>query len=300
MGKHDKLGYRLGLILTRLNNGESLAVRELSEEFNVCEKTIRRDLTQRLSYLNLIRQNGRYRLSDGVLGQRSNADLRHFTRILGIEGLFPRWDDRLLSILLGNTKNNPFLIKQRPYENCGSFMSILNVLSDAILSQKKVNFNYKDKEFRAVEPYRLVNDNGLWYLAAAHDSTLKSFVISSVKDVCMSNISFRIIPEINEKIEKKDGIWYSEDLIEVLISVSAHVAPWFTHRHLLPGQEIIHTSRSGDLLVISRVTHTDQIMPLMKYWIPDVEVIQPASIRQQLAEDIQSALKRYTQPSNAP
>ncbi|EOW5941179.1 DeoR family transcriptional regulator [Escherichia coli O13,129,135:H11] len=98
MGKHDKLGYRLGLILTRLNNGESLAVRELSEEFNVCEKTIRRDLTQRLSYLNLIRQNGRYRLSDGVLGQRSNADLRHFTRILGIEGLFPRWDDRLLSI----------------------------------------------------------------------------------------------------------------------------------------------------------------------------------------------------------
>ncbi|EOB5142846.1 DeoR family transcriptional regulator, partial [Escherichia coli] len=59
----DKLGYRLGLILTRLNNGESLAVRELSEEFNVCEKTIRRDLTQRLSYLNLIRQNGRYRLS---------------------------------------------------------------------------------------------------------------------------------------------------------------------------------------------------------------------------------------------
>ena len=56
MGKHDKLGYRLGLILTRLNNGESLAVRELSEEFNVCEKTIRRDLTQRLSYLNLIRK----------------------------------------------------------------------------------------------------------------------------------------------------------------------------------------------------------------------------------------------------
>lgn len=84
-------------------------------------------------------------------------------------------------------------------------MSILNVLSDAILSQKKVNFNYKDKEFRAVEPYRLVNDNGLWYLAAVHDSTLKSFVISSVKDVCMSNISFRIIPKLMKN--RKDR-WY--------------------------------------------------------------------------------------------
>ncbi|EFG8229371.1 TPA: WYL domain-containing protein, partial [Escherichia coli] len=206
----------------------------------------------------------------------------------------------LLGILLGNTKNNPFLIKQRPYENCGSFMSILNVLSDAILSQKKVNFNYKDKEFRAVEAYRLVNDKGLWYLAASHNSTLKSFVISSIKDVCVSNIAFSILPEINEKIEKTDGIWYGEDLIEVLISVSAHVAPWFTRRHLLPRQEIIHTSWNGDLLIISRVAHTNQIIPLMKYWMPDIEVIRPLSVRQQLTEDIQSALKRYTQPSNAP
>lgn len=38
MGKHDKLGYRLGLILTRLNNGESLAVRELSENLTFAKK----------------------------------------------------------------------------------------------------------------------------------------------------------------------------------------------------------------------------------------------------------------------
>lgn len=130
MSKHDKLGYRLGLILTHLNNGESLAVRELSEEFNVCEKT--------------------------------------------------------------------------------------------------------------------------------------------------------------------DGIWYVEDLIAVLISVSAHVAPWFTRRHLLPEQEIIHTSLSCDLLLISHVAYTNQITPLMKCWMPNVEVIQPISIIQQLAEDIQSSLKHYT------
>jgi len=37
MDKHDKLGYRLGLILTRLNNGESVTVSGLAEEFNVCD-----------------------------------------------------------------------------------------------------------------------------------------------------------------------------------------------------------------------------------------------------------------------
>ncbi|ENU3155161.1 MULTISPECIES: DeoR family transcriptional regulator [Enterobacterales] len=45
---------------TRLNNGESLTVRSLADEFSICEKTIRRDLTERLAYLNLLRQGKQY------------------------------------------------------------------------------------------------------------------------------------------------------------------------------------------------------------------------------------------------
>ncbi|MDY0845775.1 DeoR family transcriptional regulator [Klebsiella aerogenes] len=45
---------------TRLNNGESLTVRSLGDEFNICENTIRRDLTERLAYLNLFRQGKQY------------------------------------------------------------------------------------------------------------------------------------------------------------------------------------------------------------------------------------------------
>ena len=129
MNRHDKLGYRLGLILTRLNNGESLTVRDLADKFDVCEKTIRRDLTERLVYLNLLRQSKQYRLPKGILGQRSNTELRRFTLILGIEGLFSRWEDRLLNVLLGD---NPFLLKQRLYENYGAFMSTLNAISGAM------------------------------------------------------------------------------------------------------------------------------------------------------------------------
>nr|WP_275899264.1 DeoR family transcriptional regulator [Pectobacterium brasiliense] len=52
--------------MTRLNNGESLTVRDLADEFNVCEKTIRRDLTERFAYLNFLRQGKQYRLPKGV------------------------------------------------------------------------------------------------------------------------------------------------------------------------------------------------------------------------------------------
>ncbi|WP_348770991.1 DeoR family transcriptional regulator [Hafnia alvei] len=64
MDKHhysvQSTGSRSGLILTRLNNGESLTVRGLADEFNVCKKTIRRDLTERLAHLNLLRHGKQY------------------------------------------------------------------------------------------------------------------------------------------------------------------------------------------------------------------------------------------------
>lgn len=48
------------------------------------------------------------------------------------------------------------------------------------------------------------------------------------------------------------------------------------------------------VLVISRIAHPSQIIPLVKYWIPEVEVIQPASIRNQIIDDICRAFKRYS------
>ncbi|WP_302476431.1 hypothetical protein [Pectobacterium polaris] len=53
-------------MLTRLNNGESLTVRDFADEFNVCEKTIGRDLTERFAYLNFLREGKQYRLPKGV------------------------------------------------------------------------------------------------------------------------------------------------------------------------------------------------------------------------------------------
>ncbi|WPS35529.1 sporulation transcriptional regulator SpoIIID [Klebsiella aerogenes] len=37
-----------------------MTVRSLGDEFNICENTIRRDLTERLAYLNLFRQGKQY------------------------------------------------------------------------------------------------------------------------------------------------------------------------------------------------------------------------------------------------
>ena len=106
-------------------------------------------------------------------------------------------------------------------------------------------------------------------------------------------------PVVSQQVELAESIWYGDELTEVLISVSACAASYFTRRNLYPGQEIIHTTPAGDLLIISRVAHPRQIIPLIKYWLPEVEVIKPASIRNQIIDDmLQSGVTKITMPGS--
>jgi predicted DNA-binding transcriptional regulator YafY len=55
----EKLGNRLGVILTKLNNGERFTLEELALEFGSTTKTIYRDLTEKLIYFP-IKKEGKY------------------------------------------------------------------------------------------------------------------------------------------------------------------------------------------------------------------------------------------------
>jgi len=55
---HDKLGMRLGIILTELFSGKTVELETLSLEFNVSVRTIQRDLNERLMYLPITNTRG--------------------------------------------------------------------------------------------------------------------------------------------------------------------------------------------------------------------------------------------------
>lgn len=41
--EHDTIAYRLGAILCKLNDGLTVSVPELAEEFGICQRTIQKD-----------------------------------------------------------------------------------------------------------------------------------------------------------------------------------------------------------------------------------------------------------------
>ena len=72
--------------------------------------------------------------------------------------------------------------------------------------------------------------------------------------------------------------------------VSPEAAGYFTRRKLIAGQVIEKTLEDGGLIVSTKVAHPNQILPIVRYWIPHVRVISPEHLQTELEEGVRGYL----------
>lgn len=70
---YDKILTRLTIILSRLNDGEALSVKDLAEEFNVSSKTIQRDFNERLSAFHIYQDKRKWKMQDGFKVEKTKS-----------------------------------------------------------------------------------------------------------------------------------------------------------------------------------------------------------------------------------
>jgi len=283
---HDSLAYRLAGILLKLNQGDSLDVDDLAAEYGVSGRTIYRDIN-RLGGVIDQDTDGRYRLAAEYRGKLSTRDLENFAKLVGVEDLFPQSGARFLVALLDTLSQSSFLVRGHHYEALKPHDETFQQLDRAIREHQRCTLTYADKR-RELEPYRLINSKGIWYLAATDAGTLKSFALSRISQLNVGDDSFAPSADIQRQIDEDDDVWFSQEKTEVLLSVAPQVAYYFKRRKLLPLQEIDKELENGGLIVSSRISDKNQILPLVRYWIPHVRILEPGWLKELLKQDILS------------
>jgi predicted DNA-binding transcriptional regulator YafY len=283
---HDTLAVRLAEILLKLNQGESLTRVELAEEFSVAERTIYRDLS-RLGRVVERRADGRYQIVAAYRGKHQTRDLEFFSKLAGIDGLFPPGVSRIVPTLMESFSQNIYLIKGQQYELVPTEGRVFYELATSIRRRVCCRFVHAGKP-RIVDPYRLVNNKGIWYLAATLSGQLRAFSLSRIEALQVTDDTFVPSAEVQRTIDEEDDIWFSETKIEVVIHVAADAAYYFKRRKLVPRQEIAEARSDGSLLIRSWVSHYSQILPVVKYWIPKVRIVEPVELRDELNAQLQS------------
>jgi predicted DNA-binding transcriptional regulator YafY len=287
--EHDTLAFRLAEILLKLNRGDSFTRQELADEFKVGERTIYRDLNRLGGIVDRL-SNGRYQLAPEYRGKLNANDLASFAKLTGVDSLFPSSNQKFLLALVDPLIQSSFLVKQHHYEHPKPDDKYFKQLDDAIRQHRVCQLSYSSKP-RVLEPYRLINNKGIWYLAATENQQLKAFSFSRISLLTVSEQSFVPKPQVMREIEDEDDIWFSRDKTEVLLTVAPQIAYYFLRRKLLPRQEMVKKTENGGLIISSQISHAGQILPLIRYWIPQVKILEPVWLQEMLENELRNYLQ---------
>lgn len=293
---HNTLVYRLAQMLVKLNQGEKLEPRALAEEFGVNMRTIQRDLNQRFAYLPLEKIDGRYQLDPTFLGKISIKDIQRFASLAGVKGLFPSLGNDFLRDIFDSRLQSALLVKGHNYEDIGDKGFLFRDLEKAIIAHHPVSFSYMKPEglkpYQSVSPYKLVNHKGIWYLVGQDGEKIKSFSISKLSNLLTLETFFVWDSKIDTHLAEDDGIWLSDAKQEVVLKVRAEVAGYFKRRKLIANQVIEKELEDGGLIISAKIGHTNQILPIVRYWIPNIWIISPGDLQVELDKGLNDYLDR--------
>ena len=290
----DSYGYRLVQILRKLNQGEKLSPQALAEEFNVNLRAIQRDLNERFGFLQLEKVNGRYQMHPSMLGKLNLRDIERFASLAGVRGLFPSLSDEFLRELLDARIQSALIVKGPSYEDLGDKEILFRQLEAAILERHPVSYSYQKtdgtKIYSAVQPYKLINHDGIWSLAAKDGGKLKSFTLVKIDRLLVEDGTFEIDSAIHKTLADEDDIWLNPKKLEVVLKITGPAASYFRRRKLVANQVIEKELEDGGMIVSTKVAHVNQILPTVRQWIPCIRIISPEGLQADMESEIKSYL----------
>ena len=292
-GNHDTLVYRLASTLIKLNQGEHLEPESLADEYGVTLRTIQRDLNVRFAYLPIQKTNGLYHLDPIYLGKLTHQDIERFASLAGVQGLFPSLTPKFLEEIFDNSTRASLLVKGHSYESLDGKEQQFRQLEEAVSLSQYIDFDYaksdSTKHYLSAQPYKMINNKGIWYLIALDGGKLKTFSFSKISKVHIRQANFELDNTLLSLISDDDSIWFSKDRVEVVLKISKEVADYFLRRTLISNQVIEKTLEDGSLILSTKISHSNQLLSIIRYWLPHIRIISPEAMQHELEDE----LKKY-------
>lgn len=291
--KGEKLARRLSHILGLLHQGDTLDKHRLAEEFGVNVRTIERDLGERLNGIAEPGPEGQWQLARKHHSSIPARRLHEYARLAGTEHLFPNPSlPYLLEQLETPEPRRATRVQPTPHEDLRARSPLFAQLQVAVEQHHECRFTYKAKP-RHAQPYRLIHKDGVWYLAAEEAGRLKNFSVALIEGLQVDEAS-RFAPKRTHQdyVNAKDDVWFTESTTEVLLRVAPEAAHYFERRQLLPQQQS-RAAGDGSLVVTTRINHINQLLPLVRAWLPHVVILEPQAWQEALVDELKQALSHW-------
>jgi predicted DNA-binding transcriptional regulator YafY len=178
-----------------------------------------------------------------------------------------------------------------------------NVLTTALLSRRQLRIRHMRRRDgqsldRIVSPQRLVHYRDNWYLDAwCHErQALRTFAVDAIETASVAELPAHEVDEerLEQHFTSGYGIFSGTETQEAVLRFTAERARWVAN-------EVWHSNQSGEwqpdgtyLLRVPYAQTPELVMDILRYG-PDVCVVAPDSLREDVATKLRAAAGLYQQ-----
>lgn len=211
---------------------------------------------------------------------------------------------RIEKILSANRVDDSELLKRIRIFNVAGRLSLPEHFSQAAtttLQRKQLEMKYHGRannklSNRVISPQRIIYYRENWYLDGwCHESKgLRTFSIDRIRKI-------KALKQTAKEISDKDldhyftptyGLFGGIPTSVAVLLFSPKRARWVADEHWHPNQKGEWRSDGAYILHIPYSDHSELLLDILKYG-PDVEVLEPMELRNEVQLQLQSALKKY-------
>ena len=165
----------------------------------------------------------------------------------------------------------------------------------AVQTRSPVFFDYRGTRRGQVEPLRIVNRRGQWYVQAREAGTVKTFRIDRMSGLWVSpREDMYDVPALAEQpsiLTAEPWEFGEEEAVETVVRFDADAA-WYV-RPRLPISARIEEEADGSLTVRTTVTNQAAFFFWMLEFGGDGEIVAPESMRRGLVDWVQGSLEGH-------
>jgi len=122
----------------------------------------------------------------------------------------------------------------------------------------------------------------------SRNDKLKKYYLKNITDIKTTDETFSTDKNLDKLLDESISIWFNENKepYEVKLHIDKKIAKYFRRKPISKSQKILKNHEDGSIDIILFISHDMEIIPLIKYWIPYIKVIEPKSVRDTIKRDI--------------
>lgn len=292
--KKDKMINRFLMMIKILNSGRGLDPKVLPKEFGISLRTFQRDIPMLMQYcdIELVKdKDGCYHIARGLHedGSLTFGDIKIFAKNSGLDGLYPCLNDEMIADVLNPKIDKVYDIKTESREDIRTLKSMFDDIGGAILECVELDFYYSGSQ-RFVKPYKLINNSGVWYLLGDEKAKLKHFALSKIKNLKITDKNFEPSKLFQKRLENSELKWFNANSKKARILIAQKAREYFERKKAFGEFKRINDDENGILIEVE-FAFDDELLNLVKAWIPYVKVVEP----KELNDKLKNLLKEYIQ-----